>query len=158
MKTWTLKPIGFIRCAYEDTSQIPKGLGAEHKAEGILEVLPEFAEGLQDIEGFSHLFILWLFDRSEGYELTAWPPADDRSHGVFATRSPLRPNPIALTVVELIRREGSKLHIRGIDMLNGTPVLDIKPYLSGIPPDQLKRGWLAEAEKRTPPRHKDTKL
>ncbi len=148
MKGWTLNPIGFIRCAYKEASQIPKGLGAEHKAEGIIEVLPEFEAGLQDIEGFSHLFVIWIFDRSEGCELVGTPPSDNRPHGVFATRSPYRPNPIGLTVVELKGREGCNLHVRGVDMLDGTPVLDIKPYLSGIPPEQLKRGWLAEAEAR----------
>ena len=76
------------------------------------------------------------------------PPSDDRPHGVFATRSPRRPNPIGLTVVELLSREGAVLHVRGIDMLDGTPILDIKPYLSNVPPERLRRGWLAEAEAR----------
>jgi tRNA-Thr(GGU) m(6)t(6)A37 methyltransferase TsaA len=143
-----MKPIGFIRSEYQDTSQIPKGLGAEHKAEGILEVLPEYAEGLLDIEGFSHLYVIWAFDRSKDVELIGTPPSDNRPHGVFATRSPYRPNPIALTTVELIGRDGNKLRIRGIDMLDGTPVLDIKPFLSNIPPEKLKRGWLDEVEKR----------
>jgi tRNA-Thr(GGU) m(6)t(6)A37 methyltransferase TsaA len=146
--SWMMRPIGFVRSQYTETSQIPKGLGAEHEAEGILEVLPEFEAGLLDIEGFSHLFVIWVFDRSEGVKLVGTPPSDDRPHGVFATRSPYRPNPIALTVVQLVRREGGKLHIRGIDMLDGTPVLDIKPYLSGVSTDQLKRGWLQEAEGR----------
>jgi tRNA-Thr(GGU) m(6)t(6)A37 methyltransferase TsaA len=148
MNTWNMKPIGFIRSEYKDTSEIPKGLGAEHKAEGVLEILPEYAEGLLDIEGFSHLYLIWVFDRSETVELTGYPPSDDRPHGVFATRSPYRPNPIGLTTVQLVSRDGNKLKIRGIDMLNGTPVLDIKPYLSNIPPENLKRGWLEEAEKR----------
>lgn len=72
----------------------------------------------------------------------AQPPTADRPHGVFATRSPRRPNPIGLTVVRLIRREGRQLYVRGVDMLDGTPVLDIKPYLSSVPVDELKRGWL----------------
>jgi tRNA-Thr(GGU) m(6)t(6)A37 methyltransferase TsaA len=76
------------------------------------------------------------------------PPADDRPHGVFATRSPRRPNPLALTVVELLRREGRVLSVRGVDMLDGTPVLDLKPYLSSVPAEKLRRGWLAEAEAR----------
>ena len=74
--------------------------------------------------------------------------SDNRPHGVFATRSPRRPNPIGLTTVELLRREGSELHVRGVDMLDGTPILDIKPYLSNIPSEKLRRGWLAEAEAR----------
>ena len=74
------------------------------------------------------------------------PPSDNRPHGVFATRSPHRPNPIGLTVVELIGREANRLHVRGLDMLDGTPILDLKPYLSNVPPDRLRRGWLAEVE------------
>ncbi len=145
---WKMNPIGFIRCAYMETSQIPKGLGAEHNAEGILEVLSEYEEGLLDIEGFSHLFVIWIFDRSKPAELIGTPPSDNKPHGVFATRSPYRPNPIGLTTVELIARDGNKLRLRGIDMLDGTPVLDVKPYLSNVPNEILKRGWLAEAEKR----------
>jgi len=138
-----------VRSPYKNTTEIPKGLGAKHEAEGVLEVNKEMEPGLADIEGFSHLFVVWAFDRSEGFELLATPPSDNRSHGVFATRSPRRPNPIGLTVVELLRREGPRLHVRGIDMLDGTPVFDIKPYLSSIPAEQLRRGWLAEAERRT---------
>lgn len=143
---FTPQPIGFIRSGYEDTSSIPKGLGVKHNAEGVLEILPEFEEGLQDVDGFSHLFVMWVFDRAEGFELVSRGPADSRPHGVFATRSPRRPNPIGLSVVELLRREGNKLHVRGLDMLDGTPILDIKPYMSSIPTEQLRRGWLAEAE------------
>jgi tRNA-Thr(GGU) m(6)t(6)A37 methyltransferase TsaA len=124
-------------------------LGAKHHAEGILDIFAELEPGLTDIEGFSHLFVIWAFDRSEGYELLGTPPSDNRPHGVFATRSPRRPNPIGLTVVELLRREGPKLHVRGIDMLEGTPILDIKPYLSAPAPDTVRRGWLAEAEARS---------
>lgn len=145
----SMRPVGYVRSSYTDTSQIPKGLGAKHSEEGVLEILPEFEEGLLDIEGFSHLFVIWAFHRSAGYELTGRPPSDDRPHGVFATRSPRRPNPIGLTVVELLRREGRRLHVRGIDMLDGTPILDIKPYLSSVPDERLRRGWLAEAEARS---------
>ena len=76
------------------------------------------------------------------------PPGEERPHGVFATRSPRRPNPIALTVVELLRREGRMLRVHGVDMLDGTPILDIKPYMSSIPAESLRRGWLEEAERR----------
>ena len=142
------QPIGHIRSPYDETAQVPKGMGATHEAEGTLEILPEFEAGLTDIEGFSHLIVIWVFDRSEGFELLGTPPSDNRPHGVFATRSPRRPNPIAFTVVELLRREGRLLHVRGVDMIEGTPILDIKPYLSSIPMEKLKRGWLAEAEAR----------
>jgi tRNA (adenine37-N6)-methyltransferase len=142
------QPVGYVRSPYKNAQQVPKGLGARHEAEGVLEILPELEAGLTDIEGFSHLIVLWVFDRSEGFELLGTPPSDNRPHGVFATRSPRRPNPIGFTVVELLRREGRQLHVRGIDMLDATPILDIKPYLSSIPMENLKRGWLAEAEAR----------
>ena len=145
---FSTQPIGYVRSLYKDTREIPKGLGAKHEAEGVLEIKAEFAPGLMDIEGFSHLIVLWEFDRSEGFSLMGKPPSDDRPHGVFATRSPRRPNPIGLTVVELRGREGPVLRVRGIDMLDGTPILDIKPYLSSVPPEKLRRGWLAEAEAR----------
>ena len=124
------------------------GESAEHEAEGILDIRPELEEGLADIDGFSHLYVVWIFHRVEGAELTAHPPTDDRPHGVFATRSPQRPNPIGLTVVRLLGRDGHQLRVKGIDMLDGTPILDIKPYLSSIPEEKLRRGWLEEAEKR----------
>src|SRR5271165_7664050 len=143
---FTSRPIGLVRSPYKDTTQVPRGLGAKHEADGVLVILPEFEAGLTDIEGFSHLVVLWEFDRSRGFELLGTPPSDDRAHGVFATRSPRRPNPIGLTVVELLCREGPVLRVRGIDMLEGTPILDIKPYLSNVPPERLRRGWLAEAE------------
>src|SRR5436190_20088650 len=150
---FTSRPIGFVSSPYKDASEVPKGLGAKHEADGMLKILPEFELGLTDIEGFSHLIVIWEFDRSpklelRGDELLGTPPSDNRPHGVFATRSPRRPNPIGLTTVELRRREGIELHVRGVDMLDGTPILDIKPYLSSIPPEKLRRGWLAEAEAR----------
>ena len=145
---FTSRPIGFVRSRYTATSEVPKGLGAKHDADGVLSILPEFGAGLTDIEGFSHLYVLWEFDRSSGFELLGSPPSDNHPHGVFATRSPRRPNPIALTVVELVRRDALDLHVRGVDMLDGTPILDIKPYLSSIPAEKLRRGWLAEAEAR----------
>ena len=145
---FTSRPIGFVSSPYKNTSEIPKGLGAKHEADGVLKILPEFETGLTDIEGFSHLMVLWEFDRSDGFALLGTPPSDNRAHGVFATRSPRRPNPIGLTVVELLRRDGSELYVRGVDMLDGTPVLDIKPLLSTIPAEKLRRGWLAEAEER----------
>src|SRR5829696_4601059 len=114
----TMAAIGTVRSPYAETSQIPKGPGAEHTAEGILEIVPELEAGLTDIEGFSHLYVLWTFHRADGYDLMATPPTDTRAHGVFATRAPRRPNPIGLTVVQLLRRDGRNLHVRGVDMLD----------------------------------------
>ena len=143
-----MKPIGYVRSAYTDTAQIPKGLGAEHHAEGVLDILPEYEPGLADVEGFSHLYVVWVFDRAGAASLIAHPPSDNKPHGVFATRSPQRPNPIGLTTVTLLRREGTRLVVRGLDMLDGTPILDIKPYLSSVPESDLRRGWLDAAEPR----------
>jgi tRNA-Thr(GGU) m(6)t(6)A37 methyltransferase TsaA len=117
----SMEPIGYVRSPYQNAGEIPKGLGAKHGAEGVLDIRAEFESGLTDIEGFSHLFVIWAFDRSEGFDLVGTPPSDDRPHGVFATRSPRRPNPIGLTVVELLYREGLVLHARGVEMLGGTP-------------------------------------
>jgi tRNA (adenine37-N6)-methyltransferase len=149
---FTFRPIGFARTPYNETKQIPKGFGAKHDAEGVIEIAPEFEAGLKDIEGFSHLFVIWQFHRSQGFELVGTPPIADKPHGVFATRSPRRPNPIGLTVVELLRREGAKLYVRGLDMLDATPILDIKPYLSNVPDEKLRRGWIDEAEARQRPK------
>lgn len=143
-----LKPIATMRTPFGSTTDIPKGLDAKHDAEGTIDVDPAYEPGLQDIEGFSHLYVLWVFHRAEGADLIAHPPSDDRPHGVFATRSPRRPNPIGLTVVRLLGRDGPRLRVRGVDMLDGTPVVDIKPYLTSIPADEVQRGWLAEAERR----------
>ena len=148
MSTFSMQPIGYVGSPYKNAREVPRGLGTQHSAEGVLEIKPEFELGLTDIEGFSHLFVIWAFHRTEGFNLVATPPSDDRPHGVFATRSPQRPNPIGLTVVELLYREGPVLRVRGVDMLEGTPILDIKPYLSSVPPERLRRGWLAEAEAR----------
>ena len=145
---FTSQPIGFVSSPYKEAGEVPRGLGAKHDVDGRLKILPQFEAGLRDIEGFSHLIVLWEFDRSQGFQLLGMPPSDNRQHGVFATRSPYRPNPIGMTTVELLRREGANLHVRGVDMLDGTPILDIKPYLSSIPQEKLRRGWLAEAEAR----------
>lgn len=147
---FTPQVIGYVNSPFHATAEIPKGLGAKHDAEGVLSILPEYESGLTDIEGYSHLVVLWEFSRSEGFELLVTPPSDNRPHGVFSTRSPRRPNPIGLTVVELLRRDHELLHVRGVDMLDGTPILDIKPYLSNVTSQPLRRGWLAEAESREP--------
>src|SRR5512140_246233 len=142
MENLSMRPIGQVRSPYAEASQIPKGPGAEHTAEGMLEILPELEEGLADVEGFSHLFVIWAFHRSEGFRLSVIPPTDTRPHGVFATRAPFRPNPIGLTVVQLLGRDGPRLRVRGVDMLDGTPILDLKPYLSSVPTSELRRGWM----------------
>jgi tRNA-Thr(GGU) m(6)t(6)A37 methyltransferase TsaA len=146
--SFCMRPIGTVRSPFTDRREIPMGPGAKHEAEGTLEVRPDLQAGLTDIEGFSHLYVIWVFHKADRSELVGTPPTDDRPHGVFATRAPYRPNPIGLTVVRLLGREGNRLRVRGLDMLDGTPILDIKPYLTSVPEAELKRGWLAAAEQR----------
>ena len=145
---FTMHPIGTVHSPFTDRAKIPMGPGAQHDAEGTLEVRSDLEAGLTDIEGFSHLYVICVFHKAERSELVGTPPTDNRPHGVFATRGPYRPNPIGLTVVRLLGRDGNRLRVRGLDMLDGTPILDIKPYLTSVPEGELKRGWLAEAEAR----------
>jgi tRNA-Thr(GGU) m(6)t(6)A37 methyltransferase TsaA len=145
---FTPQPIGFVTSPFKDAAAIPKGIGAKHEEEGLLQILPAFERGLTDIEGYSHLIVLWVFDKSDGFDLMVTPPSDTRPHGLFTTRSPRRPNPIGLTIVELLGRDSGSLRVRGVDMLDGTPILDIKPYLSSIPAEKLRRGWLGQAESK----------
>jgi tRNA-Thr(GGU) m(6)t(6)A37 methyltransferase TsaA len=146
-----MRPLGRVRTPYREVAEIPKGAGAEHRAEGVLELAPELEPGLQDIEGFSHLYVIWVLDRAAPGPLELVPPTDDRPHGVFATRMAERPNRIGLTLVELLRRDGRRLHVRGVDMLDGSPILDVKPCVSGIARESLRRGWLDAAEARRRP-------
>jgi tRNA-Thr(GGU) m(6)t(6)A37 methyltransferase TsaA len=136
-----LEPIGVIRTPFAEGDEIPIQ-PAFSQAAGQVEVYPEYAEGLQDIEGFSHIILLYALHRSSGYALRVKPFLDHRLRGIFATRHPRRPNPIGLSVVRLLARNGSTLDVEGIDVLDGTPLLDIKPY---VPEFDLKTdaraGW-----------------
>jgi tRNA-Thr(GGU) m(6)t(6)A37 methyltransferase TsaA len=125
---YILKPIGVIHSPFTDKSQTPIQ-ASRSQATGQVEVYPEFAEGLQDVEGFSHLILLYVFHCSSGYTLRVKPFLDDQWRGLFATRYPCRPNPIGLSVVRLLVHHDNVLEIEGVDVLDGTPLLDIKPYV-----------------------------
>ncbi|MDH4068439.1 MAG: tRNA (N6-threonylcarbamoyladenosine(37)-N6)-methyltransferase TrmO, partial [Dehalococcoidia bacterium] len=134
--------IGIIRSPYKDKDQVPNQ-GYRSKKIARIEVFKEFEEGLQDIEGFSHIVVIYWFHRSRGYHLSVKTPWDDIPHGLFATRSPHRPCPLGLTVAQLVAREGNVLKVKGLDAIDGTPVLDIKPYISSIDEQSaVKSGWL----------------
>ena len=140
--TLELKPIGVIHSPYKDRGETPYQ-GYRTKEISWIEVFEEFEEGLQDIEGFSHIIIIYWFHKSQGYHLLVKTPWDDIPHGLFTTRSPHRPCPLGLTVVELVAREKNILKVKGLDAIDGTPLLDIKPYVPEI--DQrsvVKSGWL----------------
>lgn len=135
------QPIGVIHSPFQDADNTPIQSIRSGTA-GRVEVFPEFAEGLQGIEGFSHLILIYIFHRSSGYELIVKPFLDDQTHGLFATRYPRRPNPIGFSVVELTARQGRFLEITGVDTLDGTPLLDIKPYVPDFDHrSAVRSGW-----------------
>jgi tRNA (adenine37-N6)-methyltransferase len=124
-----VQPIGVIHTPFTDPAATPIQ-SARSTAVGSLVVDPAYADGLQDVEGFSHLILLYLFHQSAGYALRVTPFLDHQSRGLFATRYPARPNPIGLSVVRLLARHDNRLDIVGVDMFDGTPLLDIKPYVA----------------------------
>jgi tRNA-Thr(GGU) m(6)t(6)A37 methyltransferase TsaA len=137
-----MRPIGVIHSPFQEKEQTPIQ-PSRSQAKGRVEVYPEFAAGLEDLEGFSHIILLYVFHQSSGFTLRVKPFLDDQQHGLFATRYPKRPNPIGISVVGLARREGNILEIEGVDVLDGTPLLDIKPYVSEFDLRRATRsGWL----------------
>jgi tRNA-Thr(GGU) m(6)t(6)A37 methyltransferase TsaA len=136
-----LKPIGIIHSHYKYTGEAPyQGYKSEEISQ--IEVFKEFEEGLKDIEGFSHIIVIYWFHKSQGYHLLVKTPWDDNLHGLFTTRSPHRPCPLGLTVAELVAREKNILEVKGLDAIDGTPLLDIKPYIPVIDERAVvKPGW-----------------
>ena len=137
-----LKPIGIIHSPHRNIRVAPyQGYRSEEISQ--IEVFEDFEEGLKDIEGFSHIVVIFWFHKSEGFHLLVKTPWDDVLHGLFATRSPHRPCPLGLTVAELIARQNNILKVKGLDAIDGTPLLDIKPYITSIDERSVvKAGWL----------------
>jgi formylmethanofuran dehydrogenase subunit E len=137
-----LKPIGIIHSPYKKRGKTPyHGYKSEEISQ--IEVFKEFEEGLQDIGGFSHIIVIYWFHESQGYHLLVKTPWDDIPHGLFTTRSPHRPCPLGLTIVELVVSEKNILTVKGLDAIDGTPLLDIKPYIPSIDERSVvKSGWL----------------
>ena len=138
-----LKPIGIIRTPFSSQDGMPRSTSQAAGAKGTIELFGPFRAGLKDLDGFSHVILLWQLDRSVDFHLLAVPPRQTEPKGVFATRSPHRPNPIGLSVVELHGVEDGVLHVERVDMLDGTPLLDIKPYIPAS--DSVSNactGWL----------------
>lgn len=141
-----LDPIGYIQTPHHSIENMPIQPAGAVGIEGTLVVKPEFAEGLKDIGGFSHLILLYYFHKVKDPQLTVIPFLDDQSHGIFATRSPKRPNQIGISVVKLKKVEENTLYISDVDVLNGTPVLDIKPYFPEFDHHDTSRyGWYEKA-------------
>jgi tRNA-Thr(GGU) m(6)t(6)A37 methyltransferase TsaA len=140
-----LIPIGIIHSPFSDPIDMPIQPASALGITGKVVIEPEYQEGLKDLDGFSHIILLYNFHLSSGYKLIAKPFLDDESHGVFATRAPCRPNPIGLSVLRLEKIDGLTLHVSNIDIVDGTPLLDIKPFVPTFdcPPD-VSIGWLSD--------------
>ena len=146
----TFRPIGIIRSGHTSADATPIQPVYARDCMGRAEILPEFADGLADIEGFSHLYLIYHLDRAESPQLRVMPNLQDVEHGIFATRAPCRPNAIGLSLVRLVRREGCVLHLAGVDVLDGTPLLDIKPYaLRYDTVENPRGGWTDEVDDNT---------
>ena len=141
--------IGLIHSPFKNIREMPiQSVGASG-IKGIVEVFPAFTEGLKDVEGFSHIILLYHFHQIKESMLLVTPFLDSQPRGVFATRAPKRPNPIGLSIVKLDDIEGNILHVENVDILDGTPLLDIKPYVPEFdnhPADRV--GWLEKAKGR----------
>ena len=151
MEEITYRPIGVVHSPFKKPRGTPiQPPGAEGVA-GTVEVFPEYAEGLLDLDGFSHVILVYHFHLSRKPSLKVKPFMDDRVHGVFAIRGPSRPNPIGISVVRLVRLEGNVLHIQDVDIVEGTPILDIKPYVPEFDARPVERtGWLEKNVHRLP--------
>lgn len=154
----TLRPIGVVHSPFTSTGGMPIQTVAAGEVQGSLRVFDEFAAGLRDIEGFEYLMLItYLHQATEKLEVV--PFMDTQSHGVFATRAPARPNRIGLSIVQLLRVQGCVLHFLGNDMLHGTPVLDIKPYVPALDVRQTERiGWFAQGLPRLPTTLSDERM
>jgi tRNA-Thr(GGU) m(6)t(6)A37 methyltransferase TsaA len=141
-------PIGIIRSPHTSLAGMPIQPSGAKGIRGTVELFPEFQNGLKDLDGFSHIILLYHFHQSNGYSLSVVPFLDTRPRGVFATRAPKRPNPIGLSIVKLKKIEGSVLHIENVDVLDGTPLIDIKPFVPDFDGQtDVHAGWLETTQK-----------
>ncbi len=138
-----MSPIGVIRTPFQRLEGMPIQPAGAAEVAGTVEIRPEYEEGLGGLGGFSHIILLYAFHLARGFCLQVRPFLDDEMRGLFATRAPRRPNPIGLSVVRLVALEGCILHVKGVDMVDGTPLLDVKPFVPGFDAPSVDRlGWL----------------
>lgn len=143
-----MHPIGVIHSPFTEKEQTPIQ-ASRSQAVGQVDIHPEFAEGLKDIENLSHIHLLYVFHQSSGYALQGKPFLDDREHGIFTTRYPYRPNPIGISTVRLLSRQDNTLIIEGVDVFDGTPLLDIKPFVADFDlRTEVRAGWYETRSKR----------
>ena len=143
MNEITYQPIGVIHSPFEEPKGTPIQPPGAGGVKGSVEVFPAYVEGLKDLDGFSHIILIYHFHLAKSSSMLMKPFMDDQSHGIFAIRAPSRPNPIGISVVRLVKVKGNILHIEDVDIIDGTPLLDIKPYVPEFdPPEVEARGWL----------------
>ncbi len=149
MKKIVYQPIGTIHSPFQTVQGMPIQPAGAKGVQGTIEINPEYVDGLQDLKGFSHIILIYHFHLSRHYSLKVKPFLDDKPRGVFATRAPKRPNPIGISVVRLVRVKDAILHIEDIDIVDGTPLLDIKPYVLEFDVHGVyQTGWLSKKVKR----------
>jgi len=159
MEKITFRPIGRVYTPFKRPEGMPIQPAGAIGVEGRIEVEPEFEEGLKDLDGFSHIVLLYHFHKSEGYKLIVKPYMDETLRGVFATRAPKRPNSIGFSIVKLIKVEKNIVYIENVDMLNGTPLLDIKPFVPKFDLfDVKKTGWLESTDDEVRRKKSDSSL
>jgi tRNA-Thr(GGU) m(6)t(6)A37 methyltransferase TsaA len=143
MDNFSFQSIGVVHSEFDTPQGTPIQAAANDSASGTIEIFPDFHQGLQDLEGFEYIYVLYVFDRAAESTLLVQPFLDKNSHGVFATRAPRRPNAIGISVLKLHRIENGMIYVDDLDMLNGTPVLDIKPFVPQFDNRSTDRiGWL----------------
>lgn len=158
-KKMELKPIGIIHTPFKNLAGMPIQPAGAAGVSGTVEVFQEYKPGLKDLDGFSNIVLLYVFHRSEGFNLQVVPFMDTEPRGLFATRAPKRPNPIGMSVVQLDRIEGGTLYVSNLDMLDGSPLLDIKPYVPDFDsPTHVRTGWLELARKTVSKRQSDDRF
>ena len=142
-ETIIYKPIGIIYTPYQRIQDMPIQPGGASHVRGKLVINPKFSAGIADLDGFSHVYLIYHFHQVQDYEMIVTPFLDEKPHGIFATRAPKRPNPIGLSIVKLVSIEENVLIIDNVDMLDGTPILDIKPYVPAFDQqNHIRVGWL----------------
>ncbi|MEJ2587735.1 MAG: tRNA (N6-threonylcarbamoyladenosine(37)-N6)-methyltransferase TrmO [Deltaproteobacteria bacterium] len=153
------RPIGIIHSPFESLEGMPIQPAGAQGVEGTVDIFDAFRPGLKDLDGFSHIILLYSFHKSAGYELEVIPFLDTVPRGVFATRAPKRPNPIGVSVVALKRMENGVLHIENVDILDGTPLLDVKPYIPEFDhADHVKTGWLGQSRQDVSRKQSDNRF
>jgi tRNA (adenine37-N6)-methyltransferase len=144
----TYTPIGIIHSPFTELSGMPIQPTSGNSATGYIDIYPEFVEGLKGLDGFSHIYLIYHLHKATQAKLTITPFLDTETHGVFATRAPSRPNPIGLSLIKLVSIDQARIHIEQIDVLDGTPLLDLKPFVPTFEDgEDIRIGWLAKASK-----------